>query len=213
MISPLQYIHFLIPRLPRRVVTSQFSWPSPISVLRTVPLRTQQPLHRTYTSVFHKVDSGFPDEEITTARTWLSTFKVSDIPRDKFDISFSRSGGPGGQNVNKLNTKAKIRCSWEELDWIPNVILERLRTKHFRYLTKHDKVVVQSDSARQRHDNLDDCFQKLHDMIHDCAFIPDDATPEKVEKWDEIKMRSNEARLAAKKRNGEKKRLKRTADW
>ncbi|KAK9235786.1 hypothetical protein V1525DRAFT_434357 [Lipomyces kononenkoae] len=187
----------------------QFSRPA-WQIVRSVPISFTHD-HRTYTSVFHKVDSDFADEEITTARTWLNTFKVSDIPRDKFHISFARSGGPGGQNVNKLNTKATIKCSWEDLDWIPQVILERLRTKHFRYLTKHDNVVVQSDSARQRHDNLEDCFQKLHDMIHDCAFIPDEATPEKVEKWNEIKTRSNEARLAAKKRNGEKKRLKRTA--
>ncbi|KAJ8100950.1 hypothetical protein POJ06DRAFT_84834 [Lipomyces tetrasporus] len=208
-----KYMHVLLLRLPRRIAISGFAPPSPISALCVLPSRLHQPRQRTYTTVFHKVDSEFPDDEISKARRWLNTFKVSDIPRDKFDISFARSSGPGGQNVNKLNTKATIRCSWDELDWIPNVILERLRTKHFRYLTKHDNVVVQSDSARQRHENIDDCFQKLHDMIHDCAFIPDDASTEKVEKWNEIKKRANEARLAAKKRNGEKKRLKRTVDW
>ncbi|KAK9323572.1 hypothetical protein V1517DRAFT_319740 [Lipomyces orientalis] len=206
-----KYVPVLL--LSRRIVISRFARPSPISAPCVLPSRIHQTHQRTYTTVFHKVDSEFPDDEISKARSWLNTFKVSDIPRDKFDISFARSSGPGGQNVNKVNTKATIRCSWDDLDWIPNVILERLRTKHFRYLTKHDKVVVQSDSARQRHENIDDCFQKLHDMIHDCAFIPDDVPTEKVEKWNEIKMRSNEARLAAKKRNSEKKRLKRTMDW
>ena len=41
------------------------------------------------------------DPEISEARKWLSTFSPESIPRDICDVSFARSSGPGGQNVNK----------------------------------------------------------------------------------------------------------------
>lgn len=46
--------------------------------------------------------SGVWDEaELSKARDWLSKFNINSIPRNICAISFSRSSGPGGQNVNK----------------------------------------------------------------------------------------------------------------
>lgn len=45
---------------------------------------------------------GDADEpELAAARQWLSRLDAETIPRNICDISFSRSSGPGGQNVNK----------------------------------------------------------------------------------------------------------------
>ncbi|KAL4810374.1 hypothetical protein BDV18DRAFT_130863 [Aspergillus unguis] len=41
------------------------------------------------------------DADLTAAREWLSQFNSTPLPRHIGEISFSRSGGPGGQNVNK----------------------------------------------------------------------------------------------------------------
>lgn len=41
------------------------------------------------------------EAELSKARNWLSKFNISSIPRNICAISFSRSSGPGGQNVNK----------------------------------------------------------------------------------------------------------------
>jgi len=41
------------------------------------------------------------DEDLAAARTWLANLSPQTIPRHLCEISFSRSGGPGGQNVNK----------------------------------------------------------------------------------------------------------------
>ena len=44
---------------------------------------------------------GPSEEEQKAARQWLASYNPSTIPRNLCDVSFSRSSGPGGQNVNK----------------------------------------------------------------------------------------------------------------
>lgn len=44
-------------------------------------------------------------------------------------VTYSRSSGPGGQNVNKLDTKVDIRFHVQSADWIPEVVRERLLIK------------------------------------------------------------------------------------
>lgn len=42
-----------------------------------------------------------PDDDVTAARSWLANLNTRTIPQHLCDVSFSRSGGPGGQHVNK----------------------------------------------------------------------------------------------------------------
>ncbi|KAI7617283.1 hypothetical protein KC319_g19335, partial [Hortaea werneckii] len=49
------------------------------------------------------------EEELDAARKWLAQLDPDTIPRSICDISFSRSSGPGGQNVNKVSSKATVR--------------------------------------------------------------------------------------------------------
>ena len=50
------------------------------------------------------------------------------IPLDKVQFAFARSSGPGGQNVNKLNTKAELRFSVQDAgnSWLPKPVADRL---------------------------------------------------------------------------------------
>lgn len=45
--------------------------------------------------------------------------KKIDIPLSQLSFSFARSSGPGGQNVNKVNTKVELRIKIDDSDWIP----------------------------------------------------------------------------------------------
>jgi hypothetical protein len=45
--------------------------------------------------------SDMDEAELKAARAWLAKLDAETIPREICDISFSRSSGPGGQNVNK----------------------------------------------------------------------------------------------------------------
>lgn len=44
----------------------------------------------------------------------------------RVDFNFARSSGPGGQNVNKVNTKAELRLNVMEADWIEIDIRRRI---------------------------------------------------------------------------------------
>lgn len=49
-------------------------------------------------------------------------FELRMVNRNDVEIVFSRSSGPGGQNVNKLNTKVDMRLSIRDADWIPSKV-------------------------------------------------------------------------------------------
>jgi len=53
---------------------------------------------RTYAA---KSAEDLDEEELKAARSWLTTFTPESIPKSICEVSFSRSSGPGGQNVNK----------------------------------------------------------------------------------------------------------------
>lgn len=48
---------------------------------------------------------------------------------DDVAISFARSSGPGGQNVNKLNTKVDMRLNLKNSTWIPQPVVEALHQR------------------------------------------------------------------------------------
>ena len=58
--------------------------------------------------------------------TW-SHWKDVQIPQEKINLAFSRSGGAGGQNVNKINTKVELRFKLDEAEWLDFMTKQRLR--------------------------------------------------------------------------------------
>ncbi|KAI0090358.1 RF-1 domain-containing protein [Irpex rosettiformis] len=97
------------------------------------------------------------------ARTWLSQFQTQTIPKDLVELSFARSSGPGGQNVNKVNTKATIRCPLHS-GWIPLWAHDALK-KSPHYVVSSQSLLVTSTTTRSQSQNLADCLSKLHRII------------------------------------------------
>lgn len=83
------------------------------------------------------------------------------IPGDELAIAVSRSGGPGGQNVNKVSSKVELRwnpttsaaLTADERAWL----IERLK----RRLTGDGTLIVTSTATRDQLKNRDDATEKL----------------------------------------------------
>lgn len=89
-----------------------------------------------------------------------------EIPRDRLTIRFSRSGGPGGQHVNKVETKVEIRFRLADADWLSPRVRSRLAEISPRRVNRDGDFVVVSSRYRSRERNLEDCVEKLRDLIH-----------------------------------------------
>lgn len=152
---------------------------------------------------------------VEQCRQWLLSLRPDQIPRQCFDVSFARSSGPGGQNVNKVSTKACIKLSkeqWDQLEWIPDPVKEKLESSAtFTYLTKSGNLVIQSEKTRSRQENLDDCFRKLCTGIKNSVHFESEPTVEGIAKWEKISTRTNVQRLNHKKRQSQKKQNRKRA--
>ena len=67
-------------------------------------------VHR-YLITSTKSTHGPSEEDHNDARTWLARFNANTIPKDLCELTFSRSSGPGGQNVNKYAAKTSGKGS------------------------------------------------------------------------------------------------------
>ncbi len=148
-------------------------------------------------------------------RGFLKRFTAAGIPRQEFEQVFNRSSGPGGQNVNKVNTKATIKYTprqWQQAGWLPDGIKARIGQSKFPYLTKSGGIVVSSDLTRHQKTNLDDCFNKLAQAIKESAFIPEDPSQEAQERWVKIRKTQDKIRLDTKRKRSDTKKSRKIND-
>lgn len=121
------------------------------------------------------------------------------IPGGELAIAFSRSGGPGGQNVNKVASKVELRwnpttstaLSAEERAWV----VERLRSR----LTSDGTLIVTSTRTRDQLKNRDDATGKLALIVRAALDRPKPRKPTKVSRG------AKRRRVADKRHHAEKK--------
>ncbi|XP_059005155.1 large ribosomal subunit protein mL62 isoform X2 [Mustela lutreola] len=93
----------------------------------------------------------------------------NDIPLDRLTISYCRSSGPGGQNVNKVNSKAEVRFHLATAEWIAEPVRQRIAITHKNKINRSGELILTSECSRYQFRNLADCLQKIRDMIAEAS--------------------------------------------
>ncbi len=93
------------------------------------------------------------------------------IPLREFRFSFARSSGPGGQNVNKVNSKATLRWPVVSSPSLPEGFRSRLMARLGRRLTTEGDLLVSSQRFRDAGRNVADCLEKLRQLLAEASRI------------------------------------------
>jgi ribosome-associated protein len=121
------------------------------------------------------------------------------LPQSELEFTYVRSSGAGGQNVNKVSSKAVLR-------WVPATsavltggVRERFLARYGNKLTLMGDLIISSDRHRDQGRNTADCLEKLKEMIASVWYAP------KKRKATKPTYGSKQRRLKSKKINSEKK--------
>ncbi|KAF8339662.1 RF-1 domain-containing protein [Cantharellus anzutake] len=168
-----------------------------------IPFKVRSPFLSLIANGCTRAFSGrrYAGEEAGIALDWVRKFESRKLGREDVHLEFTRSSGPGGQNVNKVNTKVVIRCPLDSTPWIPVWCRENLRTLP-AYVPSSRSIMVTSTRFRSQAQNVEDGLRKLHDTILSCirGFIVNEPTEEQrqhvrnLEKKGKAKMRIEKER-------------------
>jgi ribosome-associated protein len=116
--------------------------------------------------------------------------------------SFSKSGGPGGQNVNKVNTKVILRVPVAHMPEISPRELNRLRERLGNRLTDTDVLVIHASEERSQFKNRRKAEERAADLIIEAI------RPQKKRKPSKPGRAAKERRLQRKKRRSRLKQMR-----
>ncbi|KAM5135368.1 large ribosomal subunit protein mL62 [Mantella aurantiaca] len=122
-----------------------------------------------------------------------------DIPLDRLTVSYSKSSGPGGQNVNKVNTKAEVRFHLSSADWIPQDVRHKISLLNKNRMNRGGDLIVVSEVSRYQMRNLADCLEKIRLMISEAGRKPRPPSKESIELRNTRLENMNRERLRQKK--------------
>jgi ribosome-associated protein len=137
--------------------------------------------------------------------TWRKTdamIQNYELLLSELKFQMTRSTGPGGQHVNKVNTRVELRFSVKDSQFLDdeqkNKIFEKLQNR----INNRGELLVVSDITRSQLKNKQECIRKFIQLINDAL------TPESIRVPTKPTMGSKKVRLEAKKRISSKKQLR-----
>jgi ribosome-associated protein len=128
------------------------------------------------------------------------------IPADAMTMQASRSGGPGGQNVNKVSSKVELRTDLGRVAGLDDAANARLRALAAGKLDGEGRLLVVSQRSRDQHANLEDARDKVRALVLAALVEPRRRRRTRPTRG------SVERRLADKRRRGTQKAVRRGGD-
>jgi ribosome-associated protein len=127
------------------------------------------------------------------------------IPDEELQFTFVRSSGPGGQNVNKVASKASLRWNVAASAALVEDVRARFLTRYASRVTAAGDVIVTSQRYRDQGRNAADALAKLRAMIAAVARPPKPRKPTRPTRAAAAR------RLETKRAHAKKKRRRRAA--
>ncbi len=144
-----------------------------------------------------------PDlDESDLQRDVLAVTARIQIPHDEFEFQFARSSGPGGQNVNKVNSKATLRWRPLESPSLPDDVRQRFAARFASKLLTDGSILISCEKSRSQLLNRIGCLEQLAGWLKEVATPPKKRRPTKPTKG------SKTRRLNEKRRRSDTKRMR-----
>ncbi|KAI0892998.1 hypothetical protein F4806DRAFT_477850 [Annulohypoxylon nitens] len=188
-----------------RSLSTRFTLSPASAHIKTSRLFVRNVRHQAY-------DAAFNQDELAEARRWFDTFDWDTLPRGL--STFSRSSGPGGQHVNKTETKATTRWPISELSkLLPKIMHQALRASDY-YTKSNDSITLTCQTQRNKTANADENRTKLVIELQKLyrANVPEKTSAEKIKKYERLENAYREHRLQLKKHHSSKKASRRGYD-
>jgi len=129
------------------------------------------------------------------------------IPAEALRMKAVRSGGPGGQNVNKVASKIELRVDLDQIEGLDEGAMLRLRGRIRNQLDAEGLWIVTSSRTRDQATNLEDARAKIQAIVAEAMKAPITRRATRPTRGSQIR------RVEAKKATGQRKQSRQRKDW